>query len=155
MNNQKFLKLARDRAKVKAGECHGCEDGKVYGNCLKNHSCIDCHIDINTCEWVIPCPTCAELREIAEWCWHDFIKCDDSDCPKCSICKEVFWIREPINPTFTVQTIRHTLEVLGEWEGFVLDKGMPLLTRANILTSDELCLEAAIEYLEGHVKGGE
>jgi hypothetical protein len=93
------------------------------------------------------CPTCAKVREIAEWEWRST---DDKT-----------W---RYDKPFTVQIIRATLETLGLWERFktfnsnqgyyaIKDKRGFLLelerVDADILTTDNLMAEATLEFLEG------
>ena len=157
---QKFLELASDRAKVLAGECKDCGGGGKRLAYLSDYPRV-----------MGDCPTCAEIRKIAEWCWHEEIE-PTSNKTECS-CGELFKYKpvfydhqEMNNLTFTIQTIRSTMEVLGLWKRFVKwnDDALQefhvtgyhpvtyfhiiIEASADILTSDTLLLEAVISYMK-------
>jgi len=128
-------------AKGRAGECKGC-DGTGLAQYKTPYP--DEYTDA-------PCPTCAKLREIAEWRWLD---------------TEIHVPHHPekskTNPTFTVQTLRQLLEDLGEWDIFRLslfarlwkDRDYPakrqivMFEITDILASDTLMAEAVHNYLK-------
>jgi arsenate reductase-like glutaredoxin family protein len=95
-----------------------------------------------------PCPTCARIREIAEWKWREL----ETENNGIAYVEHKYGIT---NPTYTVQTLRAVLEDLGEWERFNehlfdrwrregLDDDIIYLT----LTSDELMSQAVLNFLE-------
>lgn len=149
--NKRFMENARDRAKKLAGECKDCGgDGCYYpvGGCL--------------------CKSCAELRKIAEWEWHEKVNYCHCTCGYDGVHPDKVEYHCAIsNPTFDILTIRHTLEVLGEWERFKhvitfdiragidchyeeCENGWVSTNKiCDILTDTELLLQAANEYMEG------
>ena len=171
--NQRLLEAAKPVAGRKAGECPDCM-GNALSDCnmCKVHRC---HGDKEMCP---PCPTCTRLREIAEWCEHrvdtfkpDVIKTGvDTATAICQYCKQrisatyknvgcMFLVAD--NPTFTIQSVKALLIDLDgflEFRKWLWQREMKknyynhtytFPQYANILTSDELIIEAACKFLEG------
>lgn len=145
---------------------------------VKAEGCDNCKGKGSFRDWndrLMICPTCAKLREIAEWEWHECVKVTESHIHPIEGCM-VYWAHcccgkyavnwfphkldalNCTNPTFTVQSIRAALEAVGEWKGFtrwlVFHKrgAQPYSCGshdnfADILTSDPLTVEAAKAYL--------
>jgi hypothetical protein len=143
---QAFAKVARGIA----GECKTCGgSGKICD--VKNsvsigirNSCaynIDskCTANNKTCMHLTPCPTCAKVRDIAEWEWRST---DDKT-----------W---RYDKPFTVQILRATLETLGLWEDFKdyihFGKWQGIkdgIDGYDVCSTDNLMAEATLEFLEG------
>lgn len=157
--NKRFMENARDKAKVLLLT--------IENHAKYSEGTCDCSLCINV----------AELRKIAEWCWHE--RSDISLCIHCGtqflgiVDSDEHWDAE-MNPTFDIPTIRHTMEVLGLWREFTshlrksIDEtvahnyrywwdtmtGVDILMPddivdmiANILTDTELLLQAVNEYM--------
>jgi hypothetical protein len=126
---KRLVELLRERAKELLPECGDCGGRGEVANPEDAHSREDV---------IIPCPTCAPLREMAEWCIHDnkyWLHPAYNDftngkwgslinfkypcrSTKCIVCNKFLW-EQVASPTFTVQTLRTALETLGELFGFV------------------------------------
>ena len=110
-----------------------------------------------------------ELAELLKMCWHEW---DGNSfgglCIKCHMafgtCNEKHSpnfhpISRPANPDFTTPDgsalLKEKLIDMGEWEGFVLKIGMPILEGesiikfAEILTTPLLFAQEALSYLKG------
>ena len=154
--SKQLLEAFSARANVRAGACGDCEDGVIIGG--DGDFIMDVSQDI-------PCPTCSPLREIANWCWHNY----SLEAQECLTCGQLF--KECKNPHFTIPLIRQTLEALGDWERFVEWHNEQVwhrwqrmsgdwsfeqadivcsLASADILTDETLLAEAVINfYREG------
>lgn len=154
--SKEFHELTARVAKKIAGECQSCGGSTVddkYTNpsirCLKE----------NTCQ------TCAPLREIADGCWHEWKNGErwpnvtlGYTCNKCNL-EMPYRDMDINNPTYTIQTVRARLKVMGLWDEFkswfgtvtwgAVHGGKRQPEIIDTLTSDQLILEAAIAFLKG------
>lgn len=158
--NKQIVEQAARIAKGLLPKCKDCGgDGVIDKSGIGIEQCLS--------KDIIPCPTCARLREIAEWHWNlenqkRFV--NPLVCDKCG------WPHE--NPTFDIPALRQLLEDLREWWGFlwtvfeklwpgydaiVADvlKGNPdkvlfsfITNFADILTDSTLLAEAVLEFLK-------
>jgi hypothetical protein len=147
--NKLFMERSRDVAKGLLPECKGCGGEGDYDD-APDGSCS---------EHFVPCPTCAELRAIAEWkqaktCTLIFeCDCGATELDPCS---------EYTPADFDIPTIRHTMEVLLLWKGFVKrlfsmrrQREVDRLDLINTATDAELLIQETNEYMRGrkHEKG--
>jgi hypothetical protein len=102
-----LIETAAKVAGRKAGECPDCTEGWVFPDDIQ-----------------MPCPTCARLREIAEWKVHDHsIISGIYACNTCEFTAGTIahvWAHEKrFNPTLDIPALRQLLEDLGETEKFL------------------------------------
>ena len=159
--SKRLINAARPVAKVKAGES------------CKNPECIGGRIDEYGTDgyYSNPCPTCSRLREIAEWCWHEWglfkespASCldnsfDEFQCKHCSTTRYRQGTHHS-NPTFTIPMLRELLSDLGELFQCLMEvwvKAVKLADEncstpqgefAKILQTPKLMEQAVCEYLE-------
>lgn len=121
--SQKIVERAREIAKRMAGECKDCGGSGRWNSFAHGPK----HGDYGDSMRITPCPSCARLREIAEWCWHEILEDSQENPYKEAVCScgiQGLWFECEIvlhldnNPTFTIPQLRELLQDLGLWPGF-------------------------------------
>jgi hypothetical protein len=156
---KELILAARDKAGELADRC-GCMAGKVAYNLGADEHCS-----------FKPCPSCARLREIASWCWHEvpvYLYLGD-ETPLtalwwCSGCGKVTsWYQAFNNKPLTIPQMLQLLCDMGLWEKFkwwlrthwhliefssLSENELCNLTIEDILTDEELLATAITSFLK-------
>lgn len=156
--SQMIVERAREIAKRLAGECKECEGRGVFTWERKHFDWRECiektekHFDGRD-----PCPACARLREIADWCWHEPLRGSFGPCKHCNIKPGPSDSLSTLNEPFTIPALRELLQDLGLWPDFagwlVKQKvynnkdGVVLANLITTLTTESLMTEAVESFL--------